>query len=139
MKETINVTWLGNMAFEADIEGHKITLDASTDVGGENKGPKPKPLMLVALAGCTGMDVVSLLKKMRIEVKEVNIRVEGELTEEHPKQFQSMHIIYEFVGSNLQKEKIEKAIDLSQERYCGVSASYRKAMNITSEIKLTEG
>ena len=66
MKETISVSWLGNMAFEADIEGHKIMLDASEEVGGENKGPKPKPLMLVALAGCTGMDVVSLLKKMRI-------------------------------------------------------------------------
>lgn len=136
MKETINVSWLGNMAFEADIDGHKIILDASEDVGGENKGPKPKPFMLVALAGCTGMDVVSLMKKMRINVKKVNIIVDGELTEEHPKQFHSMHIIYEFHGTDLPLEKIRKAVDLSQERYCGVSATYRKALNVTSEIKI---
>ena len=136
MKETINASWLGNMAFEVDIEGHKITLDASKEVGGENRGPKPKPLMLVALAGCTGMDVVSLMKKMRIDVKKVNIIVDGELTEEHPKHFHSMHITYEFHGTDLPLEKIQKAVDLSQERYCGVSVTYRKVLNLTSEIKI---
>ena len=136
MKETINVSWLGNMAFEADIDGHKIIIDASKDVGGENKGPKPKPFMLVALAGCTGMDVVSLLKKMRINVEKVNIIVDGELTEEHPKHFHSMHITYEFHGKDLPLEKIQKAVDLSQERYCGVSVTYRKAIDVTSEIKI---
>ncbi|UCG28884.1 MAG: OsmC family protein [Bacteroidales bacterium] len=139
MKETVNVTWLGNMAFEADIDGHKIILDAGQESGGEDKGPKPKPLMLVALAGCTGMDVVSLLKKMRVEVKNVKIIVNGDLTEEHPKHFQKMHITYEFFGSNLPVDKIQKAIDLSQERYCGVSATYRKALELTSEIKVIEG
>jgi putative redox protein len=136
MKETINVSWLGNMAFEADVNGHKIILDASTDVGGENRGPKPKPFMLVALAGCTGMDVVSLLKKMRVGIEKVNIKVDGELTEEHPKEFHSMHITYEFYGRELSETKIRKAVDLSQERYCGVSATYKKTMKITSEIKL---
>ena len=138
MKETINVSWLGNMAFEADIDGHKITLDASEDVGGENKGPKPKPLMLVALAGCTGMDIASLLKKMRIAVNKVNIVVDGELTEEHPKFYHSMHITYEFYGKNLPADKLKKAVELSQERYCGVSATYKKALELTSEIKVIE-
>ena len=136
MKETIKIEWLGNMAFEADINGHKIILDASEEVGGENRGPKPKPFMLVALAGCTGMDVVSLLKKMRVGVEKVNITVDGELTEEHPKEFHSMHIAYEFYGTDLPQAKIQKAVDLSQERYCGVSATYKKALNITSEIRV---
>jgi putative redox protein len=138
MKESINVSWLGNMAFEADVNGHKIIIDASEDVGGENRGPKPKPFMLVALAGCTGMDVVSLLKKMRIVVDKVNIIVDGELTEEHPKFFHAMHITYEFYGSDLPMEKLQKAVDLSQEKYCGVSATYRKALELTSEIKVFE-
>lgn len=136
MKETISVSWLGKMAFEADVDGHKITMDAGKDVGGENRGPKPKPFMLVALAGCTGMDVVSLLKKMRIAVDKVNIIVDGELTEQHPKFFHSMHITYEFYGVNLPMKKLQKAVDLSQEKYCGVSAIYRKALKLTSEIKV---
>jgi len=138
MKNTININWLGNMAFEAEIDGHKITLDASGDVGGENRGPRPKPLMLVALAGCTGMDVISILKKMRVSVDRMNVTVEGELTEEHPKHFHSMHITYTFYGKKLPKDKIQKAVDLSQERYCGVSYTYREALELTSEINLIE-
>jgi len=138
MKNSININWLGKLAFEAEINGHKITLDASGDVGGENRGPRPKPLMLVALAGCTGMDVISILKKMRVSVDRMNVTVEGELTEEHPKHFHSMHIIYTFYGIQLPKDKIQKAVDLSQERYCGVSYTYRKALELTSEIKLVE-
>jgi putative redox protein len=94
--------------------------------------------MMVALAGCSGMDVVSILKKMRVEVKAFNVLVEGDLTEEHPKQYLKMHVIYEFKGRDLPMDKLEKAVDLSQEKYCGVSAMYRKAFGITSEIRITE-
>ena len=94
--------------------------------------------MMASLAGCTGMDVASILKKMRVDVDDFNIIVEGEITEEHPKHFTSMHIIYEFKGKNLPLDKIEKAVKLSQDTYCGVSASYRKAMELTYEIKLIE-
>ncbi len=134
MTETINVNWLENMAFEAEVNGHKIVLDAVDAVGGENRGPRPKPLMLVALAGCTAMDVVSILKKMRVELDNFNVKVDGDLTEEHPKHFNKMHVTYEFWGKDLSREKLEKAVNLSEERYCGVSVSYRKAMQITSEI-----
>lgn len=135
-KEEIKVDWLGNMAFKAEVNGHEIILDAVDAVGGENRGPRPKPLMMVALAGCTGMDVVSILKKMRVEVDQFAVRVVGNLTEEHPKHFDAMHIIYEFKGEDLPLDKLEKAISLSEERYCGVSVSYRKAMGITTEIKI---
>lgn len=137
-KEQIKINWLENMAFEAKVNGHTIILDATEAVGGENRGPRPKPLMLVALAGCTGMDVVSILKKMRVEPEGFNVLVEGDLTEEHPKQFTKMHVIYEFKGKDLPMDKLEKAINLSEERYCGVSAMYRKAFGITSEIRIID-
>ena len=137
-REEIKVDWLENMAFKAEVNGHEIMLDAVEAVGGENRGPRPKPLMMVALAGCTGMDVVSILRKMRVEVEGFAVRVVGDLTEEHPKHFEKMHVIYEFKGKDLPIDKLEKAISLSEERYCGVSVSYRKAMGITSEIKIVD-
>ena len=126
------------MAFEADVNGHKITLDAAETVGGENRGPRPKPLMLTALAGCTAMDVVSILKKMRVPFDDFKVSVEGDLTDEHPKQFSKMNVIYWFKGKDLPLEKLKKAVSLSEERYCGVSAMYKKAIEITSEIKIEE-
>ena len=126
------------MAFEADVDGHKIVIDADPHVGGENRGPRPKPFMLAALGGCTAMDVISILKKMRVDVESFNVKVEGDLTEEFPKHFFKMHVIYEFTGKDLPMDKLKKAIELSEERYCGVSAVYKKTMEITSEIKVTE-
>ena len=90
--------WLGKMAFEGDVDGHKITIDALPRAGGENRGARPKPLMLLALAGCTGMDVVSIAGKMRIEIENLNIIVSGEVTEDYPKRYHSMHVIYEISG-----------------------------------------
>ncbi len=137
-KQEVRISWQENMAFEADVNGHKIMLDAAEGVGGENRGPRPKPLMLTALAGCTGMDVISILKKMRVEPDNFDVIVEGDLTEEHPKQFYKMNVIYEFTGKDLPLEKLKKAVSLSEERYCGVSALYKKAIELTSEIRIKE-
>lgn len=131
MKQEISISWKDGMAFEADVNGHKIMLDAGEQFGGRDLGPRPKPLMLVALAGCTAMDVVSILTKMRVELEHFDVRVEGEQSEEQPVHYTGMHIIYEFWGKNLPEDKLEKAINLSHERYCGVSAVYRKAMAVT--------
>lgn len=139
MKQSVTTSWLGNMAFESEVTGHKIIIDAAAENGGENKGPRPKALMLTALAGCTGMDVVSILKKMRVQFTGLNIIVEGDMTEEHPKHFYKMHVIYEFTGKEMPLEKLKEAVRLSEERYCGVGASYRKAMEVTSEIRTIEG
>ena len=136
MKHTVDTLWQGNMKFDAVVSGHHVIMDALPVGGGNNEGARPKELMLSALAGCTGMDVISILKKMRIEPEYFNVKVEAEMTEEHPKHYTSMHITYEFKGENLEIEKLQKAIDLSQERYCGVSFMYRKAMKITNEIKI---
>ncbi|MBA7573867.1 Protein YhfA [subsurface metagenome] len=136
MKETVNVSLKEKMVFEVEVNGHKIIIDADEKVGGGNKGPRPKPLMLAALGGCTAMDVVSILRKMRINFEAVNVKVDGELTEEHPRHFSKMHITYEFTGKTLPLEKLEKAVNLSQDKYCGVSYSYTKAMEVTHEIKI---
>ena len=124
------------MAFETEINGHKIIIDAEPDVGGEDFGPRPKPFMLAALGGCTAMDVISILKKMRVEVKSLNVKVEGDLTEEYPKRFYKMHVTYELEGDDLPMDKVKKAVSLSEDRYCGVSAVYKEVMEITSEIVL---
>ncbi len=126
------------MSFEAEVNDHRIIFDTDDSSGGENKGPKPKTMILASLAGCTGMDVISILKKMRIEPTYFNIIVEGELTEEHPRYYDNIHLIYEFTGTNLDLEKIEKAIELSQEKYCGVTAMLNKVAEITFEIKIIE-
>jgi putative redox protein len=137
-KEIVNTKWLSNMAFESEINGYKIIIDADPRVGGENRGPRPKPFMLAALGGCTAMDVISILQKMKVEVEKFNVSVEGDLTEEFPKHFFKMHVIYEFTGKNLPMDKLKKAVGLSEEKYCGVSAVYKKAMELTSEIKVIE-
>jgi putative redox protein len=138
MNTKIECTWQKGMAFEAEVNGFKMMIDADPNVGGENLGPRPKPLTLVALAGCTGMDVISILKKMRIEPSYFNVSVDGELTEEHPKVYHKIHIIYELKGENIDLEKVEKAVNLSQERYCGVTAMLSASSKISHEIRILD-
>ena len=137
-KHVINTEWKGDMAFEADINGHKLIMDTNSDGGGHNIGPSPKKLLLVALSGCTGMDVVSILKKMRVDIDKFNVEVQGDVADEHPKRYTKMHVIYKFTGKNLPLEKLEKAVKMSEETYCGVEALYRMAITVTSEIKIIE-
>jgi putative redox protein len=136
MKHTVDTSWKGNMLFDANVSGHHVMMDAVPSSGGEDKGSRPKELMLASLAGCSGMDVVSILKKMRVEFTGLNIRVEAEVTEEHPKHYEKMHVIYEFTGDGLHEEQLKKAVELSQDRYCGVSFVYKKAMAVTYEIRI---
>ena len=134
----VQISWLDKLGFEGEMNGHKITIDAEAKVGGKDRGPRPKPFMLLSLAGCTAMDVASILEKMRVKMDDFKVKVSGELTEEHPKQYKSMHVIYEFWGKELPMAKLEKAINLSEDRYCGVSAVYKKVMPVTSEIIVYE-
>lgn len=136
MKDTFKTTYLDGMAFETEISGHKLIMDAHDEVGGEDRGPRPKPLIMAALSGCTGMDVVSILKKMQVTYDTFEILIESEMTEEHPKTYSKIHMIYVFKGTDLPVAKIEKAVKLSQERYCGVSALLDKALDLTYEIKI---
>lgn len=129
----IELNWIDGMSFKTEVNGHSVLVDADGMVGGNDQGPRPKPLLLVALAGCTAMDVVSILKKMKSEPQEFSVSVEGTLTEEHPKVYSAFHVSYHFKGS-VDREKIDKAIALSQEKYCGVSAMFRQFATITHEV-----
>jgi len=102
--------------------------------GGNNAGPTPKKLLLVAAAGCTGLDIVSMARKMRIDLKKFDILIRAEVAEEHPKQYTSLHVIYEFEGEQLPKEKLERACKMSFDTYCGVLAMYKKAVPVTYEV-----
>ena len=138
MKNIVDMAWTDNVAFQTDMDGHKVVIDASKETGGSDLGPRPKKLMLTALAGCTGIDVIMILKKMKVVPDAFNVIVEGELTDEHPKYYHKIHVIYEFKGNNLPLDKLKKAVKLSEERYCGVSAVYKHGSELTSEIKIVE-
>ncbi len=137
-KTTVDIKWKNKMTFDAEVNGHIIPLDADERVGGEDRGPRPKPLTLVSLGGCTGMDVISILGKMRVQPEAFDVKVSGELTDEHPKYFHKIHIVYSFKGKNLPMDKLEKAINLSQDRYCGVTAMLNKVAEMTHEIVIEE-
>lgn len=138
MSEKVNIRWMEDMAFEANVNNHKIIIDAVDSVDGHDRGPRPKPLTLASLGGCTGMDVISILNKMRVKPDSFNISVEAELTDEHPKYYHKINVIYTFKGKELPFDKIEKAVNLSQDRYCGVSELLRKGAQLTHEIRIEE-
>jgi putative redox protein len=131
------VTWNSGLAFTALQGGHDIPLDAPLASGGQDSGASPKGLLLSGLGGCTGIDVVSILEKMRVVLDGFAVEASAELTEEHPKVFKSIHLRYLFRGNDLEMQKLEKAVILSLDRYCGVSAMLAKAAPITWEIVIT--
>lgn len=133
-KHSITTVWKGKNTFATDIDGHSVVVDTAKEGGGDDNGPRPKQLMLAAATGCTGLDAVSILRKMRVDYKNFNVKIDAELTEEHPITYTSMNIIYEFEGEDLPKEKIEKACKLSFEKYCGVIALFKKAIPVTYEV-----
>lgn len=137
-KRIIDVTWQEKMAFKTSVNGYDILMDADSEHGGEDNGPRPMPFMLVALGGCAGMDVISILEKMRVKLESFNINIEGEMTEGHPRHFRKIHMIYEFKGHNIPIAKIQKAVKMTEDKYCGVAAVYKKALRLTSEIRIKE-
>jgi putative redox protein len=138
MSQQAIVTWQNNMAFEATVNGHTIIMDADTSVGGQDQGPRPKILLLAGLGGCTGMDVVSILAKMKVVPEKFWMDISAELTDAHPKIYNQIKLIYYFKGENLPPDKLEKAVKLSKERYCGVSAMLSKTAEILIEIKIVD-
>ncbi len=130
----IKVEWQGGLRFEGlGGSSERVVMDAPSAVGGAGEGFRPKELLLAGLAGCTAMDVMSILHKMRSEPSQFRVEVEAGETEEHPKVLNSFHIKY-IVSNDVPDDKLLKAIDLSQERYCGVTAMYRSFAPVTHEI-----
>ncbi len=127
------VVWRQNMSFTGkNEEGFEVALDAPAKVGGEGQGFRPKELLLDGLAGCTAMDVISILKKMQVLPDAFKVEVSAEETEEHPKTFTSFHLKY-IVKGDVPEEKLNRAIELSQTRYCGVTAMFGQFATITHQ------
>lgn len=137
-QHSIKTVWKENNIFETDLNGHKVIVDIPKEAGGNDAGPSPKKLLLVAATGCTGLDVVDIARKMRIDIKGFNMQVEAEMSEEHPKQYTSMKLIYEFEGANLPKDKLERACELSFDKYCSVLAMFKKAIPVSYEVVIRE-
>ncbi|RAV27574.1 OsmC family protein [Sinomicrobium soli] len=125
MKHHVTTKWLGKMAFESTNPAGTLKIDASPEDGGEGNGLRPKALMLSAVAGCSGLDVASLIRKMKLEVDDFVIETDAELTDEHPKYYSEVTIDYHFHGPALDEKKLQRAVDLSVEKYCGVMEMFR--------------
>jgi putative redox protein len=133
MTNHITTTWKGNMKFEStNPSGHNLFMDAGPENDGNGEGYRPKALMLSALAGCSGLDVASLIKKMKLKVADFKIEIEANLTEEHPKYYDKVTMEFHFFGNELNESKLQKAVDLSIEKYCGVMEMFRQF----SELKI---
>lgn len=137
-KTKIDANLKGNMAFEMKLDGHNFITDASEKIGGNDLGPRPKQLLLAGLIGCTGIDTMSILNKMKVKLDDLHIKVEADNTEEHPKIYQNIHLTFTFKGKDLPKDKIKRAVTLSQEKYCGVTAMLNKVTQVTYDIIIEE-
>ena len=136
MIQTVKTTWKHDSLFESTNPGGTLFLNDGAE--SEVTAYSPKALMLSSLAGCTAIDIISLLKKMRAEVAGLSIDVEANLTEEHPKYYDKVILTYNFTGTDLKKDKIEKAVALSAEKYCGVMNMFRKFATLELKINYLE-
>jgi len=134
MAHKVETQWMGKMQFNALVNGHTIVMDAPERVGGEDTGPIPKPFILTALTGCTGMDVASILRKQDITINDLNIVATGEISKQHPIVYTSVHLIYECKGDEAYKEAVLQAIIDSQEKLCGVSNMLKRIIPVSWEV-----
>ena len=134
MKHEIETQWMGKMQFNALVNGHTIIMDAPERVGGEDNGPIPKPFVLTALSGCTGMDIITLLRKQGKQLKDLNLKVSGEISKQPPIEYVSANIVYEITGNDEDEQAAYDAVMTSQEKICGVSHMLKKIIPVTWPI-----
>jgi putative redox protein len=129
--------WLGKMKFATmPPSGHEIVMDASPRVGGEDTAPRPMELYLAGLAGCTGIDVVSILNKMRQELTAYRIEAEVEEAPEHPRKFVKVTLRHILEGRNLEEAMVKKAIDLSTDKYCSAQATLKDHVDVETTFEI---
>lgn len=137
VKNIVTTKWTQKSQFITDNpSGHQFTMFDKSQDNGDVIGFAPKALMLSSLAGCSGLDVVSFLEKMRADVAQFHIEVTAELTDEHPKFYDKVKVDYHFSDTELQPDKIQKAVNLSVTKYCGVMEMFRKFAEVETEIHL---
>lgn len=131
---SINAVFKGGMNFTADVNGHQIEIDTDQSRGGNNLGTRPKALMLVSLAGCTGLDVVGILNKMRVNFSDLSIKVDAHLTEAEAAVYDEVTVHYTIRVDKADETKAEKAVKLSQEKYCGVTKMFESFAKVSHQI-----
>lgn len=134
MKKKVSVKWEHNMLFQGAVDNRVISLDAAPNEGGNNDGVRPKALMLIALGGCTGMDVVSLLTKMREKFTAFEVNIEATIDPEKPLVYSAFDVTYLISGQETNTPKIVKAVKMSMDTYCGVAQMLRKVAPVTYHI-----
>ena len=136
---TVRATLETGMRFDVETgSGHHILLDAAEHNGGQNSGPQPMEMLLVALAGCSGMDILTILRKKRQDITGYELRIHGMRAEEHPKVYLDITLEHIFSGHNIRPEAVERAIELTEERYCGASAMLGKTATIWHTFSIIE-
>ena len=137
MKHEANVRWAGRMTFIGKAgTNHLVPMDTTPEFDGDSSATKPLELLLIALGGCTGMDIVPLFKKMRQDVTTVELNISAERSEDHPRVYTKIDIEYVVTGKALEDDKVKRAIELSQEKYCSVSAMLEKACPLNYTIRI---
>ena len=135
----ISVNWVDGMLMVGKSHsGHSITMDGPPEIGGDNLGVRPMEMLLLGVAGCTMIDVVTTLKKMRQELTHCETKVNAERADDHPKVFTDIHIQFLVKGNDLDSKKVEKAITLSAEKYCSASIMLGKTASISHDFKILE-
>jgi putative redox protein len=133
------LTLVDGMQFMAHTgTGHAFAVDGAPEVGGKNSGPRPMELMAAGVAACTAMDVISILRKSKQKVTELKVHVNGERASEHPKKFETLHIEYTIVGYDVSEDRVARAIELSENKYCSAIASLRPGVEIKTSYKILE-
>lgn len=115
---------------------HWVTLDGPEEFGGSNAGIRPKELLLLALAGCTSSDVVSILSKKKADLQDYEVNISAEMQDEHPKVFTKLNLEYVFYGEDIKEKEVERAIELSQTKYCAVTKMFEKVMTIEHTYRI---
>jgi putative redox protein len=136
--EMASVALAEGMHFDGTIDSFHIALDAEEDVGGTGAGPQPHRLLLLALAGCTAMDVISILRKKRQQVNGLTVAVQGIRAEQHPKIYTQIEVFYRVQGTNVDPHAVERAIELSRTQYCPVMATLSKVGDVTTRYEIKE-
>ena len=135
----VEVDWLGGKAFEAIADsGHKVMMDASPAVGGDNRGSRPMELLLMGLGGCSSIDVTMMLEKSRQNVIDCKAVIEAERADAVPAVFTSIHVHFIVTGKGLSDKHVERAVKLSAEKYCSASIMLAKAVEITHDFEIIE-
>ena len=135
----LSVNWVDGMLMVGKSHsGHSITMDGPIEIGGENLGVRPMEMLLLGVAGCTMIDVVTTLKKMRQDLSHCETKISAERANEHPKVFTDIHIQFIVKGKDLDSKKVDKAITLSAEKYCSASIMLGKTAKITHDFEVLE-